>query len=150
LNGYLLDTDVVSMLSPSRDEAPPAFLDWLERVDGEGRVFLSVVTIHEIEKRIGLLDGRGATAKAATLRVWLAGLAAAYDDKIIGLDASAAALSGQAEARAVGAGQDPGMADAVVAGIAKEHDLVVVTRNVKHFLPFGVAFSSPDEVAGSL
>ncbi len=56
MSGFLLDTNVVSMLSPSRAEASERFLDWLEHADGEGRVFLSVVTIHEIEKGIALLD----------------------------------------------------------------------------------------------
>ena len=42
---------------------------------------------------------------------------------------------------------DPGMADAVIAGIAAAHQLVIVTRNTKHFLPFGVAVLSPDEAA---
>ena len=148
MNGYLIDTDVISMLSPSRAEASAAFLDWLERMDGEGRVFLSVVTIHEIEKGIALLEHKGATAKAAALKVWLAGLASIYDDKIIGLDVSAAALSGRSEAKAISAGHDPGMADAVIAGIAKAHDLVVITRNTKDFLSLGAAPSSPDEVAG--
>lgn len=35
----------------------------------------------------------------------------------------------------------------MIAGIAAVHDLVIVTRNVKHFLPFGVAAASPDEAA---
>ncbi len=65
MSGFLLDTNVISMLSPSRVEAPNTFLEWLERADAEGRVFLSVVTIHEIEKGIALLDSKGATAKAA-------------------------------------------------------------------------------------
>jgi hypothetical protein len=60
-------------------------------VGSEGRVFLSVVAIHEIEKGIALLEHRGATqegatAKAAGLKVWLAGLVATYDDKIIPRD----------------------------------------------------------------
>ncbi len=117
-------------------------------MDGEGLVYLSVITIHEIEKGIALLEHKGATAKAAGLKVWLAGLVSTYDDKIIGLDASAAALAGQLEARAISAGHAPGMADAIVAGIAKAHDLDIVTRNTRHFLPFGVAVSSPDEAAG--
>jgi len=149
LKGYLLDTNVVSMLSPVRADASTAFLGWLERMDREGRIFLSVVTIHEIEKGIALLEYKGATAKAAGLKVWLTGLAATYDDKIIGLDAEAAASAGQLEAKAITAGHAPGMADAAIAGIAKVHDLVIVTRNTKHFLPFGGAVSSPDEVAGS-
>ena len=145
----MLDTNVISMLSPSRAEASTRFLDWLERMDGEGRIFLSVVTIHEIEKGIALLENKGAAAKAASLRVWLSGLVATYDDKILGADASAAALGGQLEAKAISAGHDPGMADATVAGIAKANDLIVVTLNTKHFVPFGVSVASPDDAAGS-
>jgi predicted nucleic acid-binding protein len=65
--GFLLDTDVISMLSPVRNTVPALFLDWLEQMDRENRVFLSVVTIHEMEKGIALLDSKGATAKAADL-----------------------------------------------------------------------------------
>ena len=148
MSGFLLDTDVVSMLSPARSDVSGGFLDWLERMDGEGRVFLSVVTVHEIEKGIALLDSRGATVKAATLRGWLSGLVSAYGEKILGLDISAATVSGQLEAKAIAAGHDPGMADAAIAGIASAHDLVIVTRNMRHFLPFGVGVSSPDEAAG--
>jgi predicted nucleic acid-binding protein len=145
LSGFLLDTNVISMLSPSRAEASARFLEWLERVDSEGRVFLSVVAIHEIEKGIALLEHKGATAKAAGLKVWLAGLVATYYDKILPLDASAAALAGQLEAKAISAGHDPGMADAAIAGIAKAQDLVIVTHNTKHFLPFGISVVTPDD-----
>ncbi len=146
MNGFLLDTNVIAMLAPSRAEASAPFLQWLERVDTAGRLFLSVVAIHEIEKGIALLEHKGATAKAAGLKVWLAGLIATYDDKILPLDALAAALAGQLEAKAIAAGHDPGMADAAVAGIAKAQDLVVITYNTKHFLPLGVAFATCDEV----
>jgi len=145
LSGFLLDTNVISMLSPARAEASAGFLEWLERVDSEGRVFLSVVAIHEIEKGIALLEHKGATAKAAGLKVWLAGLVAAYDDKIIPIDASAAAVAGQLEARALSAGHDPGMADATIAGIAKAQGLVIVTNNTKHFIAFGIAVATPNE-----
>ncbi len=142
---YLLDTNVISMLAPSRNEASPAFLDWLERMDAEGKLFLSVVTIHEIEKGVALLEHKGATAKAAKLKVWLAGLVANYDDKILAVDRAAAALGGQLEALALSAGHDPGMADATIAGIAKAHDLIIMTGNTKHFQVFGVAVVSPEE-----
>jgi len=146
VSGVLLDTNVVSMLSPSRADASDSFLDWLERADSEGRVFLSVVTVHEIEKGIALLDAKGATAKAAALRVWLSGLLATYDDKILGLDVSAACYCGKTEARAIAAGHHPGMADAIIAGIAEAYDLTVVTRNIKHFRQFGIRVASPDDV----
>ena len=147
MSGFLLDTNVVSMLAPSKAEASDDFLTWLDRRDGDGRLFLSVVSIHEIEKRIALLDHKGATAKAASLKAWLSGLVSTYDDKIIGFDAQAAAIGGRLEAKALAAGHDPGTADAVIAGIAAAHELVIVTRNTKHFLPFGVAVLSPDEAA---
>ncbi len=133
------------MFSPARAEASAPFLEWLERVDSEGRVFLAVVAIHEIEKGIALLEHKGATAKAAGLKIWLAGLVASYDDKIIPVDLSVAALAGQLEARAISAGHDPGMADATIAGIAKAHGLVIVTRNSKHFVPFEVGVATPNE-----
>jgi toxin FitB len=147
LSGFLLDTNVISKLSPSTAEASARFLEWLERMDSEGRVFLSVVAIHEIEKGIALLEHKGATAKAATLKAWLAGLVAAYDDKILALDAFGAALAGQLEAKAISAGRNPGMADAIVASVAKAHDLIIVTRNMQHFQPFGVGASSQDAAA---
>jgi predicted nucleic acid-binding protein len=148
LSGFLLDTNVVSMLSPSAADVPTRFQDWLERMDSEGRIFLSFVTIHEIEKGIVPLDRKGATAKAAGLRGWLSGLTTAYSDKVLGLDTNSATLSGRLEAGAIAQGHDPGMADAIVAGIAQAHGLTIVTRNTRHFLPFAVDVSSPDEVAG--
>ena len=143
--GFLLDTDVISMLSPVRNTVPALFLDWLEHMDRENRVFLSVVTIHEIEKGIVLLDSKGATAKAADLRIWLLGLIADYGDEILGLDANGAVLSGRLEALSLAAGHHPGMADAVIAGIAKVNHLVVITRNTRHFLSFGIEAATPDE-----
>lgn len=147
MSGFLLDTNVVSMLAPSKLEASADFLTWLDRVDADGQVFLSVVSIHEIEKGIALLDHKRATAKAASLKAWLSGLVSTYDDKIIGFDAQAAAIGGRLEAKALAAGHDPGMADAVIAGTAAAHELVIVTRNTKDFLPFGIAVLSPDEAA---
>ena len=73
------------------------------------------------------------------------GLLAAYGDKILGLDGQAASLSGRMEARAIAAGHAPGMADAMIAGIAQAHGLVIVTRNVRHFRSFGVHTATPDE-----
>lgn len=150
MSGFLLDTNVVSMLAPSKAEVSDRFVDWLERMDAAGRIFLSVVSVHEIEKGIVLLDLKGATARAADLRTWLGGLVATYDDKIVGIDTRSAALGGRFEANALAAGHAPGMADAAIAGIAAAHGLVVVTRDSRHFLPFGIPVLSPDEaVAGA-
>src|SRR5690606_713448 len=138
LKGYMLDTNVVSLLSPSQGGASPAFLSWLDEADTSSGLFLSVVTVHEIERGIALLDHKGATAKARDLRRWLDGLVSTYEDRILPIDAAVSAVSGQLEAIAVSAGHNPGMADALIAGTAKAHDLTVVTFNLRHFGQFGL------------
>jgi predicted nucleic acid-binding protein len=146
MSRYLLDTNVISMLSPSRRNAPTGFLDWLGRLDADGRLFLSVVTIHEIEKGIALLEHKGATAKAANLSMWLGGLVAAYGDRILAVDVLAAARAGRLEAKAIAAGHDPGMADATIAGIAQAHNLVIITDNMRDFQVFGSNVVAPGDV----
>jgi predicted nucleic acid-binding protein len=138
LTGYILDTDVVSLLSPARGEASPRFLAWLDEADAKDELFLSVVTVHEIERCITLLDRKGATAKARDLRQWMDGLVSTYEDRILPIDATVSAISGRLEAEAVSAGHNPGMADALIAGTARANGFTVVTFNLRHFAPFGV------------
>lgn len=48
------------------------------------------------------------------------------------------AVSGRIEAEVLLAGHNPGMADALIAGTAKAHVLIVVALNQRHFAPFGI------------
>jgi predicted nucleic acid-binding protein len=138
LTAYLLDTNIVSLLSPSRAGNAAELIAWLNKIEKTAEFFLSVVTVHEIERGIILLERKGATAKASGLRQWMDGLFSTYEDRILPIDAAVSALSGKLEAEAMAAGHSPGMADALVAGTAKAHDLTVVTLNLKHFEPFGI------------
>jgi len=138
LTGYILDTNVVSLLSPTQGEASSRFLSWLDEADAKTELFLSVVTVHEIECGITLLDRKGATAKARDLRRWMEGLVSTYEDRILPIDAAVSAISGQLEAAAVSAGHSPGMADALIAGTARVHNLTIVTFNLRHFGHFGI------------
>ena len=142
MTGFLLDTNVISLLAPTKAPAHENLVRWLEAEDAKGLIFLSVVTVHEIEKGISLLVPKGATSKAARLQIWLAGLAATYEDKILPIDTAVSTLSGRLEAAAVAAGHTPGMADALIAGTAKYHDLGVVTDNARHFATFDVTMIS--------
>ena len=138
---YLLDTNVVSLLSPSRATAT-GLIAWLDKAEKTSEFFLSVVTVHEIERGIVRLERKGATAKAYGLRGWMDGLFSTYEDRILPIDAAISALSGKLEAEAIAAGHSPGMADALIAGTAKAHDLTVVTLNLRHFEPFGIQLIS--------
>ena len=63
MTGYLLDTNAISIFSPSRATATPEFTDWLEGQEQVSAVYLSAVTVHELEKGVRLLEARGAKAK---------------------------------------------------------------------------------------
>lgn len=147
MSGYLLDTNVISLLSPSRSESSAAFVAWLDAADADRQIFLSAVTVHEIEKGIELLERKGASAKAGNLRLWISGLQFTYEDRILPIDAAVSTISGRLEAHAIAAGHNPGMADALIAGTAKAHSLTVVTLNRRHFEPFGIPLQSPDGLA---
>ncbi len=120
----------------------------MDEQEQSNAIYLSAVSIHEIEKGIGILEYRGATSKADTLAIWLLGLTSAYADNILPLDAAVARISGELEASAASAGYSSGAADAMIAGTAKAHGLTVITHNLKDFEPFAVAAKSPDQIAG--
>lgn len=148
MTGFLLDTNAISLLAPTKAKPVPGFVEWVERRDFEGQIFVSVVSIHEMERGIHRLEGTGALRKAEALRKWLSGLIEGYGDKILPVALWTATLSGQAEAAAIGAGRNPGMADALIAGTAKAFGLTVVTDNVGDFVACGVAPLRPvDAVA---
>ncbi|CAN7218166.1 type II toxin-antitoxin system VapC family toxin [Rhizobium sp. LjRoot30] len=147
MNGFLLDTNAISMFSPSQAAASEGFMAWMEEQERANGIYLSAVTVHEIEKGVRLLDHRGATAKAAAIRFWLLGLVSFYGDNILPFDAAVAQLSGELEAMAVSAGHSPGAADAMIAGTAKAHGLILITRNLKHFESFAIKVRSPDMIA---
>lgn len=145
MSGFLLDTNTISLIY--RADAGPDFVRWVDRQSAQNAVYLSAVTVHEIEKGARLLEHRGATAKAASIRVWLLGLVAGYGSSILSLDAGAAQVSGELEALAIAAGHAPGAADAMIAGTARYHGLTVVTKNLKHFQLFGISVLTPDQAA---
>jgi predicted nucleic acid-binding protein len=148
VNGFLLDTNVLSMFSPLRSaHLPAAFGEWRDRQTRANAIYLSAMSVHEIEKGAHLLLLKEATRQASVIQMWLLGLTAGFGDSILPLDAGVATLSGQLEALAISSGHSPGAADAVIAGTAKAHDLTVITHNVKHFLPFAIPVISPDQLA---
>lgn len=148
MSGFLLDTNAISMFAPSRAGPSQAFAAWMDEQEQSNAIYLSAVSIHEIEKGIRILEYRGATSKADTLAIWLLGLTSAYADNILPLDAAVARISGELEASAASAGYNSGAADAMIAGTAKAHGLTVITHNLKDFEPFAVAAKSPDQIAG--
>ena len=140
--GYLLDTSVVSVLAPGREPFVPTPLGpWLQA--HHQQLYLPCIAIAEMAQGIGKLRRAGATERADRLDRWLDGLLASYADRILPLDAQAARLAGELSDAAIAEGRHPGFADVAIAALAQHADLLLLTCNLKHFEPLGIACIDP-------
>ena len=140
--GYLLDTSVVSALAPGREGLVPSPLgSWLQA--HHQQLYLPSIAIAEMAQGIGKLRRAGGMERADRLDRWLDGLLDLYADRILPLDAQAARLAGQMSDAAMAQGRHPGFADVAIAALAQNAGLLLLTRNLKHFEPLGVACADP-------
>ena len=137
---YLVDTNVISAGAPSR-LAPANLVDWMDAQSA--RLSLSAVTVAEVEDGIAKLRREGATRKSADLAAWLETVLHLYGDRILAFDTPTARIAGALSDRARGQGQAPGFADIVIAATAERHGLTILSRNIRHFVPLGVAVLDP-------
>ncbi len=135
---YLLDTNVVSELRKVRlGKADRHVKAWAESVDA-AELYLSVITLQELEIGIMLMERRDA-AQGAMFRNWLsAHVLPAFDGRILAVDAAVARRSAALHV------PDPRpMRDSFIAATALVHGMTVVTRNVADFVPAGVSVLNP-------
>ena len=140
---YLVDTDVISAGAPSRGLASPTLVQWME--ENSERVFLSSITIAEIEDGIAEAGRQGARRKAQLLNGWLETLLHLYQERVLPFDVPAARIAGRLSDRARAKGLSPGFADLAIAGTAVSHRLSVLTRNLRHFAPLEIGAHNPFE-----
>ncbi|HXH45484.1 MAG TPA: type II toxin-antitoxin system VapC family toxin [Bradyrhizobium sp.] len=137
---YLVDTNVISAVSPNRP-VPAALVEWMDARSGS--LYLSVVTIAEVEDGIAKLRREKASRRGNDLAQWLDAVLHLYGDRIMSFDMPTARLAGQLSDRARGQGHAPGFADIIIAATARQHALTVLSRNVRHFEPLGVPVLNP-------
>jgi toxin FitB len=137
---YLVDTNVISAPAPSRPVSS-ALVAWMDTHSVS--LFLSAVTVAEIEDGIAKLRREGATRKSADLSAWLETVLHLYGNRVLAFDVATARLAGVIADRARGAGQTPGFADIIIAATAQHHGLAILSRNLRHYEPFGVAVIDP-------
>lgn len=134
----LLDTHVVSELRKVRGgNADPNVARWSATLD-TADLFISAITIHELEIGVLLAERRDAR-QGAVLRRWLDRLVlSAFDGRILAVDAAVARRAAQLHV------PDPRpINDAFIAAAALVHGMTVVTRNVADFAGTGVALVNP-------
>jgi toxin FitB len=130
---FLLDTNVVSELRRARPHG--AVLAWLESVD-DADLHLASVTIGEIQAGIERTREQD-PAKAEEIERWLDQVCETFN--ILSLDGPAFRCWAQLMHRQ----SDTLYEDAMIAAIAKVHQLTVVTRNVADFRRFEVPLFDP-------
>ena len=137
---YLVDTNIISAAAPFRP-VPAALVEWMDTHSAS--LFLSAVTVTEIADGIAKLRREGARRKSNDLAAWLEAVLHLYGDRVLAFDAPTARVAGAISDRARGLGQMPGFADIMIAATASHHGLTILSRNLRHFEPFGVAVIDP-------
>jgi toxin FitB len=106
-------------------------------------LFLSTVTVAEIEDGIAKLRRERATRRGEDLAAWLETVLHLYGDRVLPFDIPTARIAGALSDRARGQGQALGLADIIIAATARQHGLTILSRNVRHFVPLGVSVLDP-------
>lgn len=135
---YLLDTNVVSELRKARSgKADKNVAIWADSVDAAD-LFLSAITIQELEIGILLVERRDHT-QGALLRAWLNNhVLPAFTGRILPVDTAVAKRSAKLHV------PDPRpVRDGLIAGTALVHGMTLVTRNVSDFEGTGVLILNP-------
>ena len=125
---YLLDTCVLSELVARQPD--PGVVQWIDDKDKE-RLYLSVISIGEIAKGIQKLpDSR----HKDTLGRWLKeDLLIRFRDRILSIDTHTMLTWGELVATLEKQGRPMPAIDSLVAAIALQEDLILVTRNEADF-----------------
>jgi len=141
MNGFLLDTNIISELLKPRPE--PKVTRWIDSVD-ESLLYLSVLTLGEIEKGIARLPH---AKKRQRLQMWVEiELRPRFAERVLPVSEAVARrwgqLAGDLEARARIVVP---VIDGLLAATALVHDLQLVTRNSKDVARTGASVFNPWE-----
>lgn len=135
---YLLDTNVISELRKARaGKADRRVVSWAAPV-ALTRLFVSVITIHELEMGV-LLAERRDPRQGRLLRAWLDGrVVPGFGARVLPVDVAVVRRSARLHV------PDPRpFRDALIAATALVHGMTVVTRNVQDFESTGVPIVNP-------
>jgi predicted nucleic acid-binding protein len=135
---FVLDTNVVSELRKAAiGKASARVVAWAASVR-PGALFLSVITLMELEHGVLLLERRD-PRQGATLRHWLERqVRPAFESRILPIDEQVALRCARLHV------PDPRKErDALIAATALAHGMTVVTRDIADFAPTGVPLFDP-------
>ena len=129
---YLLDTCVLSEFQKKLPSEK--VINWLD-AQPEAALFLSVITIAEIQKGIAFLP---VSKRRTQYQEWLEALIYRYDTRILPLSVSVARQWGELTGTSGRMGRVLPLMDSLLAATALTHHLALVTRNEEDFAGTGV------------
>jgi predicted nucleic acid-binding protein len=138
MTGFLLDTNIPSEMTRTRPQ--PSVSEWLDAANDD-QLYFSVVSLGEILKGVTVLPESKRRSQLQqwldeTLRPWFQGRILSVNEPIA---ERWGVLAGQCQLR----GRPLKVVDGFIAATALEHDLTIVTRNVKDFADLGVTVFNP-------
>jgi len=129
-----LDTNVIS--EARRPRGDDRVKRWISSVPVED-LYLSVLTLGEVRRGIGLLEGRD-PAQAEVYEAWLATVLRDYADRIIPVDAETAEEWGS-----MNVPHPVPVVDGLMAATAKVRNMTFVTRNTSDVARTGARLLNP-------
>lgn len=132
---YLLDTNVVSALRIRGRN--PSVEKWAASVPARDQ-YVTATVIAEIERGVAAME-RADAAQGDVLRRW-------FDERVLPAFADRVLPFDLAAARVLATYRVPEHApfdDALIASVAQANDMVIATRNTRHFEPLGVRLINP-------
>ena len=140
MTGFLLDTNVLSEFARTRE--PDQHVDRWLKTTAEESLFASVLTFAEIRRGIELLPpGKRRTQ----LEQWQEDLIASFEMRLLPITKAIADRWAVLAAQTQRQGITLANIDGLIAATALEHDLTLVTRNVKDFAGVEVPVFNPWE-----
>lgn len=135
---YLLDTNIISETVKLNPE--PRVLDWVKQ-QTPAELFLAAQTIGELVRGAVKVKDK---SRRERFRKWIEDdLSRQFEDRILPFDGTAARVWGRLMGEGDRKGQPRPAADAQIAAVAINRELVLVTRNVRDFANLNVELLNP-------
>ncbi|AFB29572.1 type II toxin-antitoxin system VapC family toxin [Rickettsia rickettsii] len=131
---YLLDTNVVSEIQKKKSTSQVVALF---SIIHSSQLYLSCITIGEIRKGISKLAKKDKIA-SLKLEKWLERIIIDYNEKILNIDKEICEEWGELMSI-----DSTNVIDALIAAQAKQSNMILVTRNIKHYNMFNIKIFDP-------